>query len=106
MEQLDLFSWYEQCREVLRSGDIPRQPWTETEIEMLHLHLLEQSLRDLRRQECSKPLKREILNWVDRPIVDNPLPFSFQACCWFEQVNAENLRDLIYEEVLGGKTRH
>lgn len=105
MEQLDLFAWYEQCREILRSGNIPRQPWTETEIETLHLHLLEQSLKDLRRASSPK-IKDEILSWIDRPIVDSPLPFSFQACCWFEQVNAENLRDLIYMEVLGGKTRH
>lgn len=110
MVQMDIFSWLEQCQEVLVTPafDIPkkaREPWSEKDLEVLHTHLLDESLRDLRRPGLRDAVRRDILHWLNRPIMKNPLPFSFQACCYYDGVNADNMRELILEEFGYGSTR-
>ena len=98
MEQLDLFTWLEQCQEVLADANLTKEPWDEQEIEWLHSYLLDKSLEALKRSSTPPKKREEILDWLTCPIDENPAPFSFQACCFYEQVNAENMMELVLKE--------
>lgn len=69
--------------------------WTEEEIKLLHSALLEESLRAIKQANGNPQTKAEIMVWLKKPIVDNPVPFSFQACCIYEQVNPETMLEQI-----------
>lgn len=73
--------------------------WTEEEIKLLHSALLEESLRSLKQANGNLKTKAEVMRWIKKPIVDNPEPFSFQACCLYEQVNPETMQENILQIV-------
>ena len=66
--------------------------WKE-DADLMHQQLLSQSLRVLMDNRASQSNKDQVTDWVFHPVVVDPRPFSFQACCIFSQVNTEALQD-------------
>lgn len=73
--------------------------WTEDEVKKLHCVLLEQSLRELKHARGRRETKLEILRWIKAPFEEEPRAFSFQACCMFAGVDAEEMQDRVLEIV-------
>ena len=61
--------------------------------DLMHQRILHQSLHMLMDNRASQSNKDHVIDWIFHPVIVDPRPFSFQACCIFSEVDTEALQD-------------
>jgi hypothetical protein len=70
---------------------LPPVTWTDEEVDILFIDLLQASLRSLSDSRTSQTVVWEILSWVND--VEDVRPFSFENCCLVGGLDADEIRD-------------
>lgn len=77
--------------------DLPRAKWEPLGVAILHERMLVSMLEDIRDKRVSQSRLEEWLCWAEGLEEDygKPLPFSFEACCYFWDFDPDEFRHRI-----------
>lgn len=74
--------------------------WDDSQIEQIHLYLLDESFTVAGTSRTSSAVRHEIISWVlEKKAGSMPTPFSFEACCVFAGYDSQELRELFIAEM-------
>lgn len=75
------------------------ETWSATEIAQFHENMVRDALRSLADGRASAEMRRRVIAWVARPLVDSRrlfgIPLSFQASCYACGLDAEVLQERV-----------